>query len=244
MAELIHLGTPWDVDRHIVKEENKLVLVRFSKYESRLPQSWRLKRKRNREAVARARAEEGIAADASSNKRGGARTEGNEGSANDNGGDEDDDDGDAEDEDAFALPTSSSTAEGDENALETYGLTREAIRVREEHVRRCAQMDAILVEFAQLARKYCVVYAVDTEEVPEFDRLYDLDDPDETFAIMFFYQNRHIKVDLSTGNNNKVNFLVTLDELIQIADVAYKGGKEGKTVLVSELRFSNVSIKR
>eukprot|EP00744_Colponema_vietnamica_P030050 GILI01046607.1.p1 GENE.GILI01046607.1~~GILI01046607.1.p1 ORF type:complete len:216 (-),score=43.82 GILI01046607.1:38-685(-) len=215
MAELVHLSTPWDVDRFIVTEENKLVLVRFSKYESRLPASWRLKRKRNREAIAKAEKEAVLGLDS-------ARID------------------DMSDDDAAAPQVASSS----DDTLQAFGLNEDEIKIREEHVRRCSQIDAVLVSVAPQVRKFCVVYAVDTEEVPEFDKLYELDDPDETFGIMFFYRNRHLKLDLSTGNNNKINFLVGASELIQIIDVAYKAGKEGKTTVNSELRFGNAGVKQ
>lgn len=217
MAELIHLSTPWDVDRFIVMEESKVVLVRFSKYESRLPASWRLRRKRTREVVRRNRQEqeELLGSDE-------ARV----------------DDEASEDERTAAENNLTNSAD---DTLQSFGLSEDEIKIREAHVRRCAQMDDVLVTVAPQVRKFCTVYAVDTEEVPEFDKLYELDNPDETFAIMFFYRNRHLKLDLSTGNNNKINFMVSPAELIQIIDVAYKAGKEGKSTVNSELRFSNVS---
>ena len=234
----MHLTTPWDVDRSIVREEAKVVLIRFSKYETRLPQAWRLRRKRTREVVAAARAEERAAAIAAGiDVKESSRLDGEEGEENDV-------DAEGEAGPSSSHQPSATEAEADEGRLETYGLSPEAIRVREEHVRRCAQMDEILTTIAQQTRKFCVVYAVDTEEVPEFDRLYELDDPDESFSLMFFFRNRHLKIDLSTGNNNKVNFQVTAEELLQIIDVAYKGGREGKTALTSDLTFANVSVKR
>ena len=48
---------------------------------------------------------------------------------------------------------------------------------------------------------YAVIYLVDISEVPDFNTMYELYDP---CTVMFFYRNRHIMIDLGTGNNNKV----------------------------------------
>lgn len=48
-----------------------------------------------------------------------------------------------------------------------------------------------------------MVYLVDTTEVPDFNTMYELYDPCTT---MFFYRNKHIMIDLGTGNNNKINW--------------------------------------
>lgn len=37
-------------------------------------------------------------------------------------------------------------------------------------------------------------------QVPDFNKMYELYDP---CTVMFFYRNKHIMIDLGTGNNNK-----------------------------------------
>jgi hypothetical protein len=44
---------------------------------------------------------------------------------------------------------------------------------------------------------------VDITEVPDFNKMYELYDP---CTIMFFFRNKHIMIDLGTGNNNKINW--------------------------------------
>lgn len=136
---LKHFHTAWDVDRNIVLEQEKLMLVRFSKFEN----------------------------DAESNY---------------------------------------------------------------DHHIAVQLLDEMLANVAKRVRNYCVVYAVDTKAVTEFDTLYELHDPDDPYAIMFFFQNRHIKVDCGTGNNNRINFPIDEDDLINIIDVAYKQGRMGKDI--------------
>ena len=51
---------------------------------------------------------------------------------------------------------------------------------------------------------------------------------------MFFYRNKHIMVDLGTGNNNKINWALTdKQEMIKIIEVRVKW-------TVSKLILSNV----
>ena len=40
-------------------------------------------------------------------------------------------------------------------------------------------------------------------QVPDFNAMYELYDP---CTVMFFFRNKHIQIDLGTGNNNKVNW--------------------------------------
>ena len=167
MAELKHLSTAWDVDRFIVLEEEKLVVIRFSAYEGGLQ---RLSRKKE------------------------------------NG-----------------------TLEADED---------EAV---EEHFRNTAIMDDTLVKVAPLVRKFCTIYAVDINEVPDFNQLYELHDPADPFAVMFFYKNKHMKVDLKTGNNNKINFPISdPEQLIIIIQEVFLAGKKKQNMVRSQLSFSNV----
>ncbi len=52
-------------------------------------------------------------------------------------------------------------------------------------------------------KNFCVIYLVDITEVPDFNKMYELYDP---CTIMFFFRNKHIMIDLGTGNNNKINW--------------------------------------
>ncbi|AAZ13023.1 spliceosomal U5 snRNP-specific protein, putative [Trypanosoma equiperdum] len=155
MTELTRLHSAWDVDRHIVLEGEKLVLIRFSHY--------------------------------------GEATE-------------------QEEDMAHTLST--------------------------------RQIDEVLVALAPKVRKYCTIYVVSTLEVPEFNVMYELGHSREPFAVMFFYRNAHIRVDVGTGNNNKINFVVSEDELLSIADAAYRAGRSGKTIAYSEKKFTTAAVRR
>lgn len=46
---------------------------------------------------------------------------------------------------------------------------------------------------------------------------------DDPCTTMFFYRNKHIMVDLGTGNNNKINWALTdKQEMINIIEVRVK----------------------
>lgn len=163
MAELRHLNTAWDVDRHIVLESERVVLIRFSKFES--------------------------------------------------------------------PPTSSSTT-----------TTNSA--VHEEHHISTQLMDEMLVSVAVRTRKFCAVFAVDTQEVREFDAMYELAGDEDPFAIMFFYRGQHIRVDVGTGNYNKINFVMEEEDLIPIIESVYRAGVSNKKICSSEKKFSFAAVKR
>ncbi len=84
---------------------------------------------------------------------------------------------------------------------------------------------------------FACVYAVDLARVPDFNVMYELYDP---VAVMFFYRNRHIMVDLGTGNNNKINWpLDNKQDFIDIAEEVYRGARKGKSLIVSSKDFSS-----
>lgn len=164
MSDLKHLRTAWDVDRNIVLESERLVVVRFSQNESR--------------------------------RAGG------------------------------------STSDNSQQ------------QVFEQHYTATAYVDDILTSVAVRTRKYAVVYAVDClHDVTEFNTMYELDG-DDPFAIMFFFRGKHIRVDVGTGNHNKINFVVEEDDLIPILDAAYRAGRQGKEICSSEKKFSYANVVR
>lgn len=67
---------------------------------------------------------------------------------------------------------------------------------------------------------------VDISQVPDFNKMYELYDP---CTIMFFYRNKHIMIDLGTGNNNKINWaLEDTQEFIDIVETVYRGARKGE----------------
>lgn len=101
----------------------------------------------------------------------------------------------------------------------------------------CMRMDAILASVAELVRRYAVIYVVDLTEVPDFTEMYELYDKCTT---MIFFRNKHMLIDLGTGNNNKINWaLEEKQELLDLLEVVYKGAHKGKGLVVSPRDYSS-----
>jgi len=97
-------------------------------------------------------------------------------------------------------------------------------------------MDEILFNTAEQLKNFCVIYLVDTKEVPDFNTMYELYDP---VTVMFFYRNKHMQIDLGTGNNNKINFpLTNKQEFIDIVETIFRGARKGRGLVVSPKDYS------
>ena len=66
-----------------------------------------------------------------------------------------------------------------------------------------AHRSQTLASVSDKVKNFAVIYCVDIDEVPDFNTMYELYDP---CTVMFFFRNKHIQIDLGTGNNNKVNW--------------------------------------
>lgn len=110
------------------------------------------------------------------------------------------------------------------------------IRFGHDWDRTCMIMDEILLSISEKVSNFAVIYVVDITETPDFNKMYELYDP---CTVMFFFRNKHIMVDLGTGNNNKINWaLDNADELIMIIETVYKGARKGRGLVVSPKDYS------
>lgn len=110
------------------------------------------------------------------------------------------------------------------------------IRFGHDYDKDCMLQDEVLAKIAEDIRNFAVIYLVDITEVPEFNNMYELYDPCTT---MFFFRNRHIMVDLGTGNNNKIDWpLQDKQELIDIIETVYRGAKKGRGLVESPHCYS------
>ncbi|GMI61565.1 hypothetical protein ScalyP_jg3818 [Parmales sp. scaly parma] len=100
----------------------------------------------------------------------------------------------------------------------------------------CMVQDEILMSIAEKIKNFGVVYCVDITDVPDFNDMYELYDECTT---MFFYRNKHIMIDLGTGNNNKVNWALNdKQEFIDLIEVVYRGARKGRGLVVSPKDYS------
>mmetsp|Transcript_51077 Transcript_51077/g.103861 ORF Transcript_51077/g.103861 Transcript_51077/m.103861 type:complete len:138 (+) Transcript_51077:316-729(+) len=90
----------------------------------------------------------------------------------------------------------------------------------------CMKMDETLYHVADNIKNFAVMYLVDITQVPDFNTMYELYDPT---TIMFFFRNKHIMIDLGTGNNNKINWpMQDKQEFIDIVEVVYRRARKGR----------------
>jgi DIM1 family U5 snRNP protein len=98
-------------------------------------------------------------------------------------------------------------------------------------------MDETLYGVAERIKQWCVIYVVDITQVPDFNTMYELYDP---CSVMFFWRNKHMLIDLGTGDNNKINWAIRdKQELIDIIEVVYRGALKGKGIVTSPRDYSS-----
>jgi len=101
---------------------------------------------------------------------------------------------------------------------------------------RCMEQDEILGKIAEKVKNFAVIYTVDLDEVTEFTGLYELQR--DTHSIIYYRKNKIIQCDFGTGNNNKQDFIVPKDELIDIMEVVYRAARKGKGLAVAPKDYS------
>ncbi|ABO98953.1 predicted protein [Ostreococcus lucimarinus CCE9901] len=100
----------------------------------------------------------------------------------------------------------------------------------------CMRMDETLAGVADKIKNFAIIYLVDISEVPDFNAMYELYDP---CTVMFFFRNKHIQIDLGTGNNNKVNWAMDdKQEFIDIVETVYTGARKGRGLVISPRDYS------
>ncbi|KAJ9438221.1 Thioredoxin-like protein YLS8 [Diplonema papillatum] len=111
-----------------------------------------------------------------------------------------------------------------------------AIRFGHDWDKDCMVMDEVLAKTAEKLKNMAMIYVVDVSEVPDFNKMYELYD---TVTVMFFYRNKHIMIDLGTGNNNKINWpMKSSQEFIDIVETVYRGAKKGRGLVISPKDYS------
>lgn len=136
---------------------------------------------------------------------------------------------------AYLLPHLSNGWEVDQ-AIVTEEDRVVVIRFGRDADPQCMVQDEVLASIAEKVKNFAVVYLVDIDQVPDFNAMYELYDP---CAIMFFYRNKHIMVDCSTGNNTKINWvLADKQELIDIIEIVYRGARKGVGLVISPKDYS------
>ncbi len=130
--------------------------------------------------------------------------------------------------------------------LDSAAAVNEALRSEEDRVvvirwgtdsdSTCMIMDETLYKVAELVKNFAVIYLVDNTRVTDFNEGYQLSDP---CTVMFFFRDKHIMVDMGTGNNNKITFPLTdRQDLIDIIEVVFRGARKGRGLVVAPRDYS------
>ena len=110
------------------------------------------------------------------------------------------------------------------------------IRFGHDYDQTCMKMDELLYKVAEDIKNFGVIYLVDISKVPDFNTMYELYDP---CTVMFFFRNKHMMIDLGTGNNNKINWAMTdKQEFIDVVETIYKGARKGKGLVIAPKDYS------
>ncbi|OMH86425.1 Thioredoxin-like protein 4A [Zancudomyces culisetae] len=94
----------------------------------------------------------------------------------------------------------------------------------------------VIIRFGHDWEPECMVMDETLYKVAELIKNFALYDACTT---MFFYRNKHIMIDLGTGNNNKINWAIQdKQEFIDIVEVVYRGARKGRGLVVSPKDYS------
>ena len=100
----------------------------------------------------------------------------------------------------------------------------------------CMRQDEVLYRIADKVKNFAVIYLCDIDKVPDFNQMYELYDE---CTLMFFFRNKHMMIDLGTGDNNKIKWVLEdKQELIDIIETVYRGAKKGRGLVVSPKDYS------
>lgn len=100
----------------------------------------------------------------------------------------------------------------------------------------CMQMDETLSRVSEDVKNFAVIYLVDIGEVPDFNEMYEIYD---ACTVMFFFRNKHVMIDLGTGNNNKITWPIRdKQEMIDIVEVVYRGARKGRGLVIAPKDYS------
>ena len=101
---------------------------------------------------------------------------------------------------------------------------------------QCMLMDELLLKVAEYIKNIAVIYLVDITKVPDFNTMYELYDP---VSVMFFFRNKHMMIDLGTGDNNKINWAMkNKQDFIDIVELIYRGAVKGRGLVKSLKDYS------
>ncbi|TFK95766.1 Txnl4a protein [Pterulicium gracile] len=97
-------------------------------------------------------------------------------------------------------------------------------------------MDETLYGVADKVQNFAVIYLVDINLVPDFNKMCELYDP---CTVMFFYRY-HIMIDLERETTTRCGnwAMDNKQEMVEILETVYRGGSKGRGLVVSPKDYS------
>lgn len=110
------------------------------------------------------------------------------------------------------------------------------IRFGHTGTRAVLETDAVLARVAPLVANFAVIYTCDTHAVPDFNEMYELHGPLHT---MVFFRNRHVMVDVGSGQNNNIDFVIRdSEDVVALLELAYRAAIRGDGLAMAHRDFS------
>lgn len=112
------------------------------------------------------------------------------------------------------------------------------IRFGDQEDPLCIDMDSVLHRISLALSNYAEIYTCERSCVKELVDIMELDSP---VNVMCFFNRRHIKIDCSSGDINKINFFIGNDDMLtELFTLAYKTGVRNKGMVVSPFKLDEL----
>ncbi|KAI8831791.1 hypothetical protein BJ741DRAFT_711233 [Chytriomyces cf. hyalinus JEL632] len=100
----------------------------------------------------------------------------------------------------------------------------------------CASTDELLCSIAEDVAGIATINLVDTLEVPDFNKMYELK---ESCTLMFFYRNKEISIDVGgTGLYRRIDWTcVERQDMAELVESVYRAARKGRSSVASSVVF-------
>ncbi|KAJ3254706.1 Thioredoxin-like 4A [Chytriomyces hyalinus] len=100
----------------------------------------------------------------------------------------------------------------------------------------CISTDELLCSIAEAVAGIATIYLVDTLEVPDFNKMYELK---EKCALMFFYQNKEISIDVGgTGLYRKIDWsCAERQDMVELVESVHRVARKGRSSVATSVVF-------
>ncbi|TPX74299.1 hypothetical protein CcCBS67573_g04441 [Chytriomyces confervae] len=100
----------------------------------------------------------------------------------------------------------------------------------------CIRTDELLCSISEAVAGIATIYLVDTLEVPDFNKMYELK---ESCALMFFYRNKEISIDVGgTGLYRMIDWsCVERQDMAELVESVHRVARKGRSSVATSVVF-------